>query len=157
MGLIIDTRQFGLLWDSVAELKNTPNEPQSVAEAFSEVILDYGVFKIIQKTIGNITAVKALLMFDNILNVSLLYKANSESGKISLVKDSWWLGDSEKALHRLAPDNWISEFKSAGYWDYLSKSEEGTRVLKSVNKFFQKDYQRIPEIITNAIKSNNQT
>lgn len=155
MGLIIDTRQFGLLWDSVAELKNTPNEPQSVSEEFSEVILDYGVFKIIQKTIGDVTAVKALLMFDNILNVNLLYKANSESGKINLVKDSWWLGDSETALHGLTPDNWISEFKSVGYWDYLSKSEDGTRVLKSVNKFFQKDYQRIPEIILNAIKSSN--
>lgn len=155
MGLIINTRQFGLLWDSVAELKNTPNEPQSVSEAFSEVIFDYGIFKIIQKTIGDVTAVKALLMFDNILNVSLLYKANSKSGKINLVKDSWWLGDSEKALHGLTSDNWISEFKSAGYWDYLSKSEEGTRVLKNVNKFFQKDYHRIPEIILNVIKSNN--
>lgn len=45
MGLIIDTRQFGLLWDNVAELKNTPNEPQSVSERSVKLFLIMGFLR----------------------------------------------------------------------------------------------------------------
>lgn len=150
MGIIIATKSFGLLWDTVNKLKPTPKEPQNISDVLEEINLNYGVFKVIQKTVGDYVLVEALLMFDNILNVDLKYVINPENQKVKLIKDSWWIGDSERAIQGLTPDNWIEKFKDSGYWSYLEKSEEGTKVLNKVNKFFQTDYNRLPEIILNT-------
>lgn len=163
MGVIIATRQFGSIFGDL--FKGSQKEPQYIANTFKEVKLDSKVTRVSQKTSGNLMIVDVDVLIGNDFNLDLVYGVNLDVGKIRLSENTGWVEQAEDTLHNLTPKNWEKEFKKAiwigklyqhpevlTYWDaYVEQPDE----LAAVKRFFQKDYQRIPEIILNAIKSNN--
>ena len=105
------------------------------------------------------------VLIGNYFNLDLVYRVNLDAGKVSLLENTGWVEQAEDILHNLTPKNWEKEFKKAiwigklyqhpevlTYWDtYTEQLDE----LSAIKRFFQRDYQRIPEIVLNAVKSNN--
>ena len=163
MGLIISTRQFGSLFGNL--FKRGQKEDQYIARVFKDVKLDSEVTRVSQETLGNLMTVNVEVLIGNDFNLDLVYRVNLDTDTVSLVENTGWVEQAEDTLHNLTPKNWEKEFKKAiwigklyqhsevlTYWNaYTEQPDE----LAAIKRFFQKDYSIIPEIILNAIKSNN--
>lgn len=153
MGLIISTRQ---------------SEDQYIARVLKDTKLNATVQRVNQETLGNLMKVTVELLIGLNFNLDLVYEVNLDTGKIKLVENTGWAEEAEDTIHNLTPNNWEKEFKKAiwigklynhseilTYWNAYASDSGDMDTLNEIRRFFQTDYRRIPEIILNAIKSNN--
>lgn len=154
---------MGIIFGNLFKRKST--EDQYISRVFKDTKLDSKVQRVNQETLGNLMTVNVDVLIGNDFNLDLVYRVNLDTGKVSLVENTGWVEQAEDTLHNLTPRNWEKEFKKAiwigklyqhsevlTYWDAYAEQPDELAALK---RFFQKDYHRIPEIILNAIKSNN--